>query len=492
MTMTHPGLPFAWGIIIWAAMLVVGVWALIAPLKTRYTLRTLSLVNIPTTHPGLLLSLRIIMVGLFLLVIVAGLYGTQIPERNLATVLTWNVWWAGLVLLIFFLGSAWCGVCPWDTLATWVVRHNRLNLTVPKRLRNLWPACLMFIGLTWLELGAGITTNPYTTALLALLMVVLATLSLAIFEKKAFCHHFCPIGRTIGFYAQLAPVELRPLRTDVCADCESLACYHGSATTPPCPTQLVMGRLTQNTYCTSCGNCVQSCPHDNVVWRLRPPGAEAVQHARPHWDEAWFMLMLMALTAFHGLTMLPLWEQGSLTLARWIGDSGQLFWTFTLGLALALILPLLPYGVAILATQRLTHTSWSFRRTFNSMAFVAIPLAFAYHIAHNLNHLLREHVALGTLLANPLGLDTLPLSMLEKHQRHLDMLISQEALYTLQSTLMLFGFILAVLVIRYRGVHCFPAATDRLPWRLLPMLLFALGATAFHLWLLSQPMIMRM
>ena len=120
-----------------------------------------------------LLCLKILLVALFLLVIVAGLQGSPIPERNIATVLTWNWWWAGLVFSVFFLGSAWCAVCPWNTLADWVVRGQRLNLRVPRFLRSLWPALWLLIALTWLELGVGITTNPYATAVLALVMVVI-------------------------------------------------------------------------------------------------------------------------------------------------------------------------------------------------------------------------------------------------------------------------------------------------------------------------------
>jgi len=79
--------------------------------------------------------------------------------------------------------------------------------------------------------------------------------------------------------------------------------------------------LKQNSYCTSCGNCVQNCPEDNIAWRLRNPVIEAQEAARPRWDEAWFMLGLLALTAFHGLTMLPFWEKWILSFARIIGDS---------------------------------------------------------------------------------------------------------------------------------------------------------------------------
>jgi len=493
MSMTHPGLPLAWALILCLFMCVLSLWALLKPLPSATPKKPAKGFSLSPLPPRLLLAARIIFVLLFLLVIAAGLYGTQIPERNIATVLTWNIWWAGLVLVIFFLGSAWCGVCPWDTLATWLVpKNSRLNLTVPAGLRTVWPALLMFIGLTWLELGVGITTNPYATAVLALLMLLLATVSLAVFEKKAFCRYFCPVGRTVGFYAQLAPVALRPLSTDVCASCQTLACYHGNASVEPCPTQLVMGRLSQNTYCTSCGNCTQSCPHDNIVWRLRAPGVDSAQHARPHWDEAWFMLVLMALTAFHGVSMLPFWETGSLTLAQWIGDSGQHLWTFSISLCLALLLLTLPYGLATGWLKRTTRTAYAFKRVFTHLAFVTIPLAFAYHIAHNLNHLMRESVGLGHLLSNPLGLDTLPLSMLEKHQRHMHMLLPETVLYSIQIFFLMFGFILAVVVLRHRGGQLLPQATRTDAWRLYPMLGFAIGMTGVHLWLLSQPMIMRM
>lgn len=249
----------------------------------------------------------------------------------------------------------------------WLRAHpnNSLNLVVPKQIRNIWPALLLFIGLTWLELGFGITINPYITALLALLMVVMATISLVVFEDKAFCRYFCPVGRTIGFYSQLAPVELRPIDNDVCARCTTLECYHGTDTIDPCPTHLVMGRLKQNTYCTSCGNCSQSCPEQNIAWKLRPPSQEAIEDARPHWDEAWFMLSLLALTAFHGVTMMPFFEDGLTQLASLINDSGQLLLSFTILLLVSLLIPLLVYLFFVWLT--------------GLSATVAIPLKKTFH-----------------------------------------------------------------------------------------------------------------
>lgn len=506
MTMTHPGLPLEWGIAVCLLMATLMMWAIFIPATDKgrtYYIKIISmpligsLVRFLTSSPWPLLVLKLFMTGLFLLIIVAGLAGTQVPERNIATVLTWNIWWTGLIISVFFLGSVWCAVCPWDAMATWIVRrrlwqrarpNNSLNLKVPRLLRSVWPALFMLVILTWLELGVGITINPYATALLALFIVVLATVSLAVFENKAFCRYFCPVGRTIGFYSQLAPVELRPIDTDTCASCTSLECYHGSEMVEPCPTRLVMGRLQQNTYCVSCGNCVQSCPHQNIAWRLRPQSQEAIHTARPHLDEAWFMLCLLALTGFHGLTMMPFFEDWVKTIAAVIGDSGRLLWSFSIMLILCLSIPVLLYALLTGITAKLAQVKIEFKKMFSGLAFTALPLAFAYHLAHNLSHLVRESDGLGGLMVNPLGNGTQPLSMMEKHTRHMNLLVPQDILFALQACLIVFGFWISLRVIQHRGRRL----TDNDGWRLFPVILFVIVVSVFHLWLLMQPMIMRM
>ena len=505
MTMTHPGLPFAWVLAICVFMLVLSANVLLRNPVPGGSAKTISLANIPvlgafvrgvTGTPVLLLLLKIAAVCVFMLIIAAGLSGSQIPERNIATVLTWNIWWTGLIISIFFLGSAWCAVCPWDAMATWLVRrrlwrrahpNNSLNLRVARRFRSVWPALVLFIVLTWLELGVGVTSSPYMTAILALAMVLMATVSLAVYEGKAFCRYFCPVGRTIGFYSQLAPVELRPVNTDICAGCKTLECYHGSETVEPCPTHLVMGRLKQNTYCTSCGNCSRSCPDNNVAWRLRAPSREAIQDARPHWDEAWFMLGLLALTQFHGISMAPFFEGWLLSVASVVDDSGRLLLSFSILLFSNLAVVALAYAFFTRLTQKISLHDMDFKKLFSRFVFVSLPLAFSYHLAHNLNHLLRESSGFSTLLLNPFGLNAQPLSMMEKHSRHQEILFSQDILFALQAGLIAFGFWISMKVIQHRGNALMPEAG----WRLSPMISFAILVTGLHLWLLMQPMLMR-
>lgn len=510
--MVHPGLTADWVLFVLVSMLALSIWMLRVKPATvpQVNLKVTSVIRLPfvgtkiqrmITHPTVLVSLRIIAASVFLLVIAAGLFGTQVAERNIATTLTWTLWWSGVVISVFFVGSAWCAICPWDAIATWLVRRrlwkrggelSSLNLVVPKAIRNIWPALIMFVVLTWLELGYGVTTSPYATALLALLIVVLATISLAIYERKAFCRYFCAVGRTLGAYGGIAPIALRPIDNAVCASCKTLECYNGTQDIEPCPTHIVMGSLKQNTYCTSCGSCTQSCPEQNISWQLRNVGDEVTYSSRPHWDESWFILGLLSLTIFHGFTMMPYWEDWMRQLAYIVGDSGRILTSFSIGMASAMILPIVIYSACISWLHRIIGKREPWQRVFSSMALSVLPLAFAYHIAHNLSHLVRESQGFISVVLNPFGENTQPLSMHEVHMRHMNPVIDDNIVFALQAMLILFGFWLALKILRQR-IQKFTdsnASLSRIAY--LPMVVFISLISMVNLWLLMQPMIMRM
>ena len=63
-----------------------------------------------------------ILVFLFLLILFSGFYGNPQPGENIAPILTWNVWWIGLIFIILFFGKMWCYACPWDAVTSWLRR----------------------------------------------------------------------------------------------------------------------------------------------------------------------------------------------------------------------------------------------------------------------------------------------------------------------------------------------------------------------------------
>ena len=509
MTMLHPGLDPAWIDAAAVAIAIIALWSLVAPFPSPGTTRGFDAARVPlvgravrfvNAHPGALFAAKCASVALFALIVIAGFFGTVHPEHNAATVLVWNLWWPLVIVSVMMVGSGWCAVCPWDALASWLVRrrlwrradpHPGLNRRVPPWLRNVWPALLLFLALTWLEVGVGIVSIPFATALLALVLLALAVAFLLVFERKAFCRYACPVGRTIGYYARLAPVAVRPADQKTCDACTTRECFNGSNDVEPCPTHLTVGRFSENTHCISCGNCVYSCPYRNVTWSLRPVSAEARELSRPLADGAWFMLALLGITTFHGLTMLPFWSDWVLAIGRAVGESGRLYASFTLAMLASFALPLALYAAAIGALRPYAPRGVSYAKLFAAFAFAALPLAFAYHLAHNLHHLSRETGDLASLFLNPLGTGLAPLSPAERHQRMMSPLFPDEAMYTLQAGLMIAGFWLAASIARHRAREYWPAAGALRGWRIAPLLLFGAAVTAINLWVMAQDMEMR-
>ena len=118
-----------------------------------------------------------------------------------------------------------------------------------------------------------------------------------------------------------------------------------------------------------------------------------------------------------------------------------------------------------------------------------LPLAFSYHIAHNLTHLVRESAGFWSVVFNPLGKDALPLGMHELHMRHMNPLIDDTIVFAVQGLLVLFGFWLSLRIARQRFHH---VTTNSNNMAFAPILIFISVISLVDLWLLMQPMIMRM
>lgn len=442
---------------------------------------------------------QLLFVVFFVLIIAAGLFGSQNPGLNIAPILTWTVWWGGLVLLIMFAGKAWCYVCPWDAIATWMekLRFWRkadeglgLELPWPKGLRNILVATILFVGLTWVELGFGVTMKPRVTAYLGLAMLIMAIVSAFLFQRKSFCRFGCLVGRVSGLYALFSGIEVRARRRDVCEGCRGKECVQGSPTAYGCPTFLYPGRLAENTYCIQCGECLQACPEDNLAVNLRPWGTDLIQPHRARMDEAQLALLMLSITAFHGLTMTPHWRR----LTDWLENDFALshLVSFSLGMTALMLAPIAIYAVLIWLSYRLVVRTdvgmpITYERYFVRYAYALLPIALFYHLAHNLEHLLMEGPKVVALMSDPFGYGW---DMLGTRQWHVPPLVSLEILWLLQIALVLVGHVFSLWVASRTTAHLF-SHRRRVVMGQIPLLIGMILFSVFSLWLLKQPMEMR-
>jgi hypothetical protein len=156
-----------------------------------------------------------------------------------------------------------------------------------------------------------------------------------------------------------------------------------------------------------------------------------------------------------------------------------------------MLIPIILFVAAIKLTQQLMQTKEEYKRIFSALALSILPLAFTYHIAHNLTHLVRESAGFWSVVFNPLGINVLPLGMHELHMRHMNPLIADNIIFAIQGLLIIFGFWLALRIARQR-LHLIENNQGINKSTFIPMLVFISIISFIDLWLLMQPMIMRM
>jgi len=440
-----------------------------------------------------------IFVGLFLLIVAAGLFGSQNPALNIAPILTWTVWWGGLVVLIMFAGKAWCYVCPWDAVATWMEKLRfwkktddglGLDLPWPRICRNVLIATVLFVGLTWVELGFGVTMKPRMTAYLGIAMLLSAIVSAFLFRRKSFCRYGCLVGRVSGLYAMFSGIEIRARKEGVCRSCGDKPCVRGTSAAYGCPTFLYPGRLSENTYCIQCSECLQTCPEDNLALSLRPWGSDLVSDHRWRADEAYLALLMLSITAFHGLTMTPNWRH----LTTWLREGLSLghMLAFSLGMTILMLGPIVIYAALVaisyrLGASKLEDRKFSYHDYFVRYAYALLPIALFYHLAHNLEHLLMEGPKVVALASDPFGWRW---NLFGTFDWNVPPLVSLDVLWILQILLVLVGHVYSLWIAGRTSTHVFgdrrKAFLSQIPL-LVGMILFSV----FSLWLLKQPMEMR-
>ncbi len=439
--------------------------------------------------------MQAIVVGMFVLILAAGLFGNQLPSKNIAPLLTWTVWWGGLILLILYAGKAWCYVCPWDAIAGWAEGMRfwgrkreglSLNIRWPKLLRNVWPATALFVGLTWIEIGFGVTMKPRATAWLGLGMLGMAFVSAFVFDRKSFCRYGCLVGRVSGLYAMFSSVEVRARDRELCRACETHSCYAGNELGEPCPTFQYLRVMDQSTYCISCLECLKSCEKQNVAINLRPWGEDLASNFGPRSDEAYLALVMLSLTGFHGLTMTGVWREAIEWLSRLLGTGESV--SFSIGMAALMTAPVLLYG-ALVAISRLSAgaATVGYRDYFIRYAYALLPIALFYHLSHNSEHLLMEGQKVLALASDPFGWQW---NLFGTATWALPPLIDLPTLWIIQVFLVMVGHVYSLWIARRTAVALFSSSGAALRSQV-PMLLAMILFSLMSLWLLKQPMEMR-
>jgi hypothetical protein len=432
------------------------------------------------------------------IVVAVGLGDVQDGGKNLATKLTWTIWWAGIIFTFVLAGRVWCVACPFGALNEWTARLAAPLRRLPRPFRNVWWATAMFVLLTWADEQLGVVRSPRVTAWIVLGVAALAVAVGLRYERRSFCRHLCPIGGLIGIYSMLAPVELRPRERAVCAGDHEKPCYRGSERAVGCPMFEFPGSLDRNNYCTLCAQCVTGCDRHNLTLRLRTFGKDLWAAGRRALDEAYLAIALVGLTLVVTAQMLTAWPDWISALARWLPSGvraglkpvtylGALESAVLLGAGLV-VGPLLLLGAAAWADRQAGPRGLGVRRAFVHFGYMFVPVGLAMHLAHNLAHLLLEGGGIVPVVQRAVALYT-PWSLGTPDWTAVP--LAAEPVVTVVQMAILVGFFGVSLLAGHRlalRLYGEPRTAAR---ALVPLAALSLVFTVAGILLLNQPMGMR-
>ena len=159
--------------------------------------------------------------ALFVLVLVAGFFGRQDVEHNIAPTFVFITFWVGLAFASVLFGDVFRAFNPWRAIgrATGAVLGGR-----PERRRRYpdwlgrWPAAAGLLGFAWLELASsGLSQVPHIVAIAAAVYSAFTFAAMAVFgvevwsdRGEAFSVYFNLFSRLSIFERRDGVVGIRP------------------------------------------------------------------------------------------------------------------------------------------------------------------------------------------------------------------------------------------------------------------------------------------
>jgi len=358
-------------------------------------------------------ALLLPMLAAFLLLLIAGFWGTPIGNRNIIITCVWILWWFLLIsIMIPFGGRIWCAACPFPFLGEWFQRRRLIGVGPdparmwrgfkrwPTRFSNIWLQNVFFLALC--TFSAPLVTRPVATAFVLAGMVLAATLIAMIYRYRSFCNYICPVSGFMSLYSMASMVEVRSRDTHVCGACRSKACKVGSEQGWGCPWDEHPGNMQRNNYCGMCMECFKTCPHDNMTLRARPLCSD---DRIERFDEAWKAIIMINLALVYSVTLLGPWG----TVKNWaniseVGDwGGFLIYTAIIWLSSLVVLPGI-WGMLAAFGKRLSgSTKVGARTLFTRYSYLLVPLGLCAWIAFSIPLLMVNVTHIIATFSDPMG-----------------------------------------------------------------------------------------
>jgi hypothetical protein len=311
-------------------------------------------------RPGLAAALKLAAFILFAVTVLAGVIGNPDPYRNIAPTMVWIIFWVGFAYVSAFVGNLWPLINPWRTLfqaAEWPSRRIlgrglALDLPFPESL-GVWPAFVLLLGFSWLELVYPAPAVPANIAAFALGYSILTFAGMIAFGE-AWLRHGEVFTLVFGILARFAPLQ---------------------------PTE------------------------QNARWTLRAPGAGLIDAAGASTSMMALVLLILSSVLYDGALGTPEWSTVENALATHLpgwGDAAFLL-IRTIGLAAFWLVFFGAYLAVSFAMRVAVNGQLQGAEIARAFALTLVPIAIGYHLAHYLTYLLVQGQYIIPLASDPFG-----------------------------------------------------------------------------------------
>jgi ferredoxin len=447
-------------------------------------------------------SLQLVFLAAAVVVVLHGFLGPGIASANLSTTLVWVHYRGFLVLALLAAGNLFCAGCPFVKVRDWGRRLHAPSLSRPSWLRGKWVALVLFALVLYTYELFDLWSLPLATTWLVIGYFVAALAVDLVFTGATFCKHLCPVGQFNFIASTMSPLELRARDHATCASCRTSDCIAGRrAPEPPraiaqrgCELGLYMPAKVGNIDCTFCLDCVQACPHDNIVLAPRTPGLELTDTRRrsaigrltrrPDLAALAVLFVFGALT--NAFAMVTPVRRVEVWIADLVGTRSEAVILACLFTTFIVVTPAVLLSGASWGTRTLTRDTRTVLALTMRYVYALVPFGFGVWLAHYGFHLLT-----GALVVVPI-VQSAAIDLFGRAFFGAPLWrwagMRPGAVFPIQVGLLVLGTIGSIGVLSVMTADDYPGREARAmaPWA---ALVFVLCAAA--LWVMYQPMEMR-
>lgn len=383
-------------------------------------------------------------VALLFLVIAAGYLGSQNPLMNLAPTFIWINWWIGVSLASALLGNFWPWINPWASLFDLLAHGlNKCGVTIKSRILiprwfGLFPATILLLLWSWMEVVYPIAFVPHTVATMALTWTVMSVLGMAIVGKQAWQAHFDFFSIYFGLLGEFGIFGIQDSSAKVTLRIPG----HGIL-------------LTENSV-----DSIKGLPSFIVA-----------------------MLSIVLFDGIHGSGAWPFFQN----LLQYLGvdiTSGNGYLEGTIGLLSLWLLFLGCYYCVCYLSYCVIGTT-STRQIAHQFSRPLIPIAIAYLIAHNFSSLLIQGQSIIFLISDPFGRGW-DLIGGAQYRPIID-LVGVGQIWYLAVTSIVIGHLIALVLTHIKAFQITTSARQA-NFMTLPQTIFMIFLTMISLIILAEPM----